>query len=82
MISRVQPVGQRASPIILLLLERTVAVCHFIPNPKTRLQHIITAAAINLVRVWEWWTEAYTFGTRPERFATIAPLKLDSAAKR
>ncbi len=56
--------------------------CRYRGFPKTRLQHIITAAAINLVRVWEWWTEAYTFGTRPSRFATIAPLKLDSAAKR
>ncbi len=56
--------------------------CRYRGFPKTRLQHIITAAAINLVRVWEWWTEAYTFGTRSSRFATIAPLKLDSAAKR
>ena len=37
--------------------------CRYRGFPKTRLQHIITAAAINLVRVWEWWTKAYTFGT-------------------
>ncbi len=46
--------------------------CRYRGFPKTRLQHIITAAAINLVRVWKWWTEAYTFGTRPSRFATLA----------
>ena len=46
--------------------------CRYRGFPKTRLQHIITAAAINLVRVWEWWTEAYTFGTCPSRFATLA----------
>ncbi len=40
--------------------------------PKTRLQHILTACAINLVRVWEWWTDAYTFGTTPTRFAALA----------
>ncbi|MDJ0577105.1 MAG: transposase [Xenococcaceae cyanobacterium MO_234.B1] len=43
--------------------------------PKTRLQHIITACAINLVRVWEWWTGTYTFGTRPERFAELASIR-------
>ncbi len=46
--------------------------CRYRGFAKTRLQHIITAAAINLVRVWEWWTEAYSFGTRPERFASLA----------
>ncbi len=33
---------------------------------------LITACAINLVRVWEWWTEAYTFGTSPSRFAALS----------
>ena len=46
--------------------------CRYQGVPKTRLQHIITAAAINLVRVWQWWTEAYSFGTRPSRFASLA----------
>ena len=47
--------------------------CRYRGFPKTRLQHIITATAINLVRVWSWWTDAYTWGTRPSRFATLAP---------
>lgn len=47
--------------------------CRYRGFPKTRLQHILTACAINLVRVWEWWTDAYTFGTSPSRFAALAP---------
>ncbi len=47
--------------------------CRYRGFPKTRLQHIITAAAINLVRVWSWWTQAYSFGTHPSRFAALAP---------
>ncbi len=46
--------------------------CRYRGFDKTRLQHIITACAINLVRVWEWWTEAYTLGTSPSRFAALA----------
>ena len=46
--------------------------CRYRGFPKTRLQHIITAAAINLVRVGEWWSGVYSFGTRPSRFATLA----------
>lgn len=47
--------------------------CRYRGFPKTRLQHIITAAAINLVRVWEWWTGANVFGSRVSRFATLDP---------
>ncbi len=47
--------------------------CRYRGFPKTRLQHIVTACALNLVRIWEWWTGAYTFGTTPSRFATLAP---------
>jgi transposase len=47
--------------------------CRYRGFPKTRLQHIITAAAINLVRVWEWWTGANVFGRRLSRFATLDP---------
>ncbi len=46
--------------------------CRYRGFPKTRLQHIITASAINLVRVWSWWTGTYTFGTSPSRFAALA----------
>ncbi len=47
--------------------------CRYRGFQKTRLQHILTACAMNLVRVWEWWTDAYTFGTSPSRFAALAP---------
>ncbi len=47
--------------------------CRYRGFPKTRLQHIVTACALNLVRIWEWWTDAYTFGTTPSRFAALAP---------
>ncbi|WP_026736271.1 hypothetical protein [Fischerella sp. PCC 9605] len=39
---------------------------------KTKLQHIITAAAMNLVRIWQWWTEANNFGKCISRFAALA----------
>ncbi len=47
--------------------------CRYRGFPKTRLQHILTACAMNLVRIWEWWTDAYTFGPSPSRFAALAP---------
>ena len=47
--------------------------CRYRGFPKTRLQHIVTACALNLVRIWEWWTDNYTFGTTPSRFAALAP---------
>ncbi len=47
--------------------------CRYRGLTKTRLQHIITACAINLVRVWSWWTDAYIFGTNPSRLAALAP---------
>ncbi len=46
--------------------------CRYRGFPKTRLQHIITAAAMNLVRVWQWWTQAYNFGRSCSRFASLA----------
>jgi transposase len=49
--------------------------CRYRGWPKTRLQHIITATAINLVRVWSWWTGANTLGTRPSRFSALGKKK-------
>ncbi|WP_198941093.1 transposase [Scytonema sp. HK-05] len=46
--------------------------CRYRGFEKTRLQHIITAAAMNLVRVWQWWTETNNFGKNISRFAAIA----------
>ncbi len=47
--------------------------CRYRGSAKTRLQNIITAAAINLVRVWNWWCGTSSFGTAPSRFAALAP---------
>jgi transposase len=38
---------------------------------KTRLQHVITAVAINLVRVAEWHNDARSADTRISRFAAL-----------
>ncbi|MEM6401185.1 MAG: transposase [Cyanobacteria bacterium P01_D01_bin.116] len=46
--------------------------CRYRGFEKTRLQHIITAAAMNLVRIWQWWTEANNFGKSISRFAALA----------
>lgn len=46
--------------------------CRYRGFEKTRLQHIITAAAMNFVRVWQWWTQANNFGKSISRFAALA----------
>ncbi|BAZ47183.1 transposase (plasmid) [Chondrocystis sp. NIES-4102] len=46
--------------------------CRYRGEAKTRLQNIITAAAINLLRVWDWWCGNSSFGTVPSRFAALA----------
>lgn len=46
--------------------------CRYRGEVKTRLQNIITAAAINLLRVWDWWCGNSSFGTVPSRFAALA----------
>src|ERR1035438_7214183 len=44
----------------------------YIGQAKTRLQHIITAAAINLIRINEWWMSNPKAPTRRSRFAALA----------
>jgi transposase len=39
---------------------------------KTHLQHIFTAAAMNLMRLVEWWEQHPPRGTRQQRFMTLA----------
>jgi transposase len=41
---------------------------------KTHLQHILTAAAINISRVDAWYTAKKRAHTRVSRFAALAPL--------
>lgn len=39
----------------------------------THLQHVITAVAVNLIRLGEWWNEIPTAPTRCSRFAALSP---------
>ena len=45
--------------------------CRYIGLAKTRLQHVLTAAAINLVRVAEWFAGTPVVKTRVSRFAAL-----------
>jgi transposase len=46
-------------------------VCRYIGLAKTRLQHVVTAVAINLIRVWEWLAGTLIAPTRCSRFAAL-----------
>jgi transposase len=41
---------------------------------KTKLQHVVTAIAINIVRVEAWLNERPFAKTRRSAFASLAPL--------
>lgn len=41
-----------------------------------RLQHLVTAAAINLARMRAWWQRIPLASTRLSRFAALAPTNL------
>lgn len=45
----------------------------YIGLPKTHLQHVVTAAAINLTRAVSWVMGTPKAQTRPSRFAALAP---------
>jgi transposase len=45
--------------------------CRYIGLAKTCLQHVITAAAVNLVRVAEWHNDIPLANTRISRFAAL-----------
>lgn len=47
--------------------------CRYIGQAKTLLQHVATAAAINLSRMWDWWQDVPRSQTRVSRFARLAP---------
>jgi transposase len=48
--------------------------CRYLGLAKTRLQHILTAIAINLVRLEDWWCNLSPAKTRRSRFARLQPL--------
>jgi len=39
---------------------------------KTRLQHLVTATAMNIARLWNWWQDLPKAQTRVSRFASLA----------
>jgi transposase len=47
--------------------------CRYIGEAKAHLQHLLTAAAINLVRLSEWWSGTPLARTRCSRFAALQP---------
>jgi transposase len=46
--------------------------CRYIGQTKTSLQHVLTAVAVNLVRLNEWWAGNPTAKTRYSRFGALA----------
>jgi transposase len=45
--------------------------CLYIGLAKTRLQHVLTAVALNIVRLEAWWTGRPLAKTRISRFAAL-----------
>ena len=50
--------------------------CRYVGLEKTRLQHILTAAAINLERIYAWLEEIPLAKTRISHFEKMANQKL------
>jgi transposase len=48
--------------------------CRYIGMAKVHLQHVLTAAALNLVRIAEWWTGTLRAATRRSRLAALRPV--------
>jgi transposase len=47
--------------------------CRYIGMAKVHLQHVLTAAALNLVRIAEWWSGTSRAVTRRSRWAALRP---------
>jgi transposase len=48
--------------------------CRYIGLAKAHLQHVITATAMNVVRLVNWWQDTPFAATRRSHFAALAPL--------
>lgn len=55
--------------------------CRYVGETKTRLQHVMIACALNLVRVLAWSQEQPQEQTRRSRFAALAPASLAVAGR-
>jgi transposase len=47
--------------------------CRYRGLEKTRLQHLLTAVALNLVRLWAWWEEVPRATSRVSRLKALKP---------
>ena len=47
--------------------------CRYIGQAKVHLQHVLTATAINVIRLSDWWAGKPIAGTRCSRFAALRP---------
>jgi transposase len=47
--------------------------CRYIGQAKAHLQHILSATALNLMRLSDWWTGTPVAETRCSRFAALKP---------
>jgi transposase len=45
--------------------------CRYIGQAKAHLQHVLTAAALNVIRLDDWWAGAPVSRTRCSRFAAL-----------
>jgi transposase len=48
--------------------------CRYVGEAKTRLQQLMVASALNIVRLFAWSEEQPREQTRTSRFAALAPL--------
>jgi transposase len=48
--------------------------CRYLGIAKVHLQHVLTAAALNLVRIADWWTDTRRAAARRSRFAALRPV--------
>jgi transposase len=47
--------------------------CRYIGQAKVHLQHVLTATAINVIRLSDWWEGKPVAGTRCSRFSALRP---------
>jgi transposase len=47
--------------------------CRYLGTAKAHLQHLLSATAINLARLCEWWAGTPVAATRRSRFAALQP---------
>jgi transposase len=47
--------------------------CRYVGSAKAHLQHVLTATALNLARLGDWWAGAPAAATHRSRFAALRP---------